>query len=437
MRVWVIKSGEPLPSDGANPRLFRTGMLARRLATEGHEVTWWSATFDHAAKRFRFPRETEVAVSPGLRLVLLHSMGYRRNVSLRRIADHRQVARAFLRRAAAEPRPDVILCAFPTIELCRAATRFGRAHGIPVALDVRDLWPDIFYDAVPGWAKPLGKAVLGRFERAVDRAARDATAILATSPTFVRWGLAHAGREATPLDRDFPLAYEETPPLPEDVARAEHFWDERGVDGKAEFVACFFGALSPRYELDALVDAARRLLAQPRPFRFVICGNGDFQDELARLAADCPNVTLPGWVGAAEIWTLMRRASVGVVPYPATVDYMANIPNKAVEYLSAGLPVVSSLPGELRALLAEEECGVTYPNHDGAALAAALLELHDDPARRARMRERSRAVFARRFRAEAVLGEMAEHLERIARAGARGAARRPVEAAMAGASRVP
>ena len=33
-----------------------------------------------------------------------------------------------------------------SIELCAAAISFGRSNGIPVVVDIRDLWPDSYID---------------------------------------------------------------------------------------------------------------------------------------------------------------------------------------------------------------------------------------------------------------------------------------------------
>src|SRR5207247_1738128 len=122
MHVWLVTVGEPLPTDGANDRLLRAGILADLLHRRGHTVVWWTSTFDHVRKRHRFDADTIRDLEPGYRLVLLHGTGYTKNVSLRRIADHRATARAFTRLAEAQDRPDVILCSLPTLELSAAAT---------------------------------------------------------------------------------------------------------------------------------------------------------------------------------------------------------------------------------------------------------------------------------------------------------------------------
>src|SRR5687768_16760322 len=139
----MVTIGEPLPTDGESVRLLRCGILSDLLVRQGHEVLWWTSTFDHTQKRHRYSDDTGVTLHDGYRLQLLHGRGYPHNISWERLADHRTLARKFSKLAADEPRPDVVLCSFPTIELSREAIRYGERTGVPVILDVRDPWPDV------------------------------------------------------------------------------------------------------------------------------------------------------------------------------------------------------------------------------------------------------------------------------------------------------
>ena len=67
MRVWLVKVGEPLPIDRM-VRPFRYGVLAQMLASEGHEVTWWTSTFDHVTKKQRYAQNQTVDVERGYRI---------------------------------------------------------------------------------------------------------------------------------------------------------------------------------------------------------------------------------------------------------------------------------------------------------------------------------------------------------------------------------
>ena len=47
MKVWLFQTSEPLPIKGDNMRLLRTGMMAEALTNRGHEVVWFTGTFNH------------------------------------------------------------------------------------------------------------------------------------------------------------------------------------------------------------------------------------------------------------------------------------------------------------------------------------------------------------------------------------------------------
>src|SRR4051794_31632102 len=120
MRVWIVTIGEPLPVSAARDRPLRSGMLAEELLARGHEVTLWASTFDHARKLHRYPADISLNPEERFQVRLLHGIAYRRNVSVRRVINHIQLARKFRRQALLEPQPDLILCSLPTIELCDA-----------------------------------------------------------------------------------------------------------------------------------------------------------------------------------------------------------------------------------------------------------------------------------------------------------------------------
>lgn len=410
MRVWLITIGEPLPTDGEGDRLLRTGLLADRLQRAGHEVVWWSSGFDHIRKQHRTPCAGQILIESGYTLRLLKSAGYRHNISLRRLLDHRQLARHFRDEAASSEIPDVILCSWPTLELCDEAVRYGKAHGIPVVLDVRDMWPDALIDVLPSLVRPLARICAWPLYRMARRACRDATAMTAITEGCLEWVRCLAGTPRGATDRAFPLAYRDRSPKEQEREAAVAFWRDRGVMADGKLTACFFGTLGRHFELDTVLDAARRLDELKVPVRFVLCGAGPELESCQRRAAELPNVVVPGWVNAAQIWTLMRLSSVGLAPYRSTWDFRMSITNKPVEYLSAGLPVISSLQGTLAQLLDQNGAGLTYRNESSEELADILQRLHAEPDSLAGMSRQARSLFERQFVADAVYDSMIDYL---------------------------
>ena len=418
MRVWLLTVGEPLPTDTGGDRTWRTGLLANQLLKRGHEVVWWSSAFDHFQRRQRLRVNRPIPVSDGLTVWHLDGVPYARNISVARIRNHRQVARNFREQAPHQPRPDVILSSLPTLELCCAAVDYGDAHGVPVALDIRDLWPDVLVDFAPRAVRGLAQGALHWMTRQLRYSTQRATALLGVTDEFVQWGLHSAQRDWRPVDRAFSMAYTGRAPSPSELERAHRAWRERGIeDGSHQFLVCFFGTLGWMFDFDTVVRAAAHLRDAAPHIRFVICGAGDRLEYLRRAASDLPNILLPGRVDASEIWWLLRRSSVGLAPYRPFGNFQHNLPNKPIEYLSAGVPIVASRLEVLARLLQKHQCGISYDPGDAQGLAQALVELsqHDD--RRLSMSRRAETLYRGHFVAERVYDDMAAHLEQLAASG--------------------
>ena len=417
MRVWLITIGEPLPIDGLEERLLRSGILAESLSRSGHHVVWWTSAFDHVRKQHRVPVDTIVTTDAGYRLRLLHSVGYRSNLSLRRIVNHRGVARKFRNLALHEPRPDIILCSWPTLELCVEAVRLGQWRGTPVVLDVRDMWPDAIADLAPSMLRPMARFALRSSYRNAREAAGGATAITGITDRVVDWAMPFTGRTRSPLDRAFPMAYLANPFSLESATKAVDFWRSFGLlAGKPRFIACFFGTIGRHFEIETIVEAARHLHRSGRDIVFVLCCDGPELSHWRKLATDCPNVILPGWVDAAKIRCLMGLSSVGLAPYYSSWDFKLSIPNKPIEYLSGHLPIVSSLQGVLAELLAENECGLTHGNGSAKDLERVLAQCYDHPVKLARMAANAGRLYRKQFNADVVYTEMQDYLIEIAHA---------------------
>ncbi len=419
MRVALVTIGEPLPiREGVHDRPLRTGYLSQLLADRGHDVTWWTSTFDHSQRRMVARDGETVRVCPGLTLRMLDGGGYPRNVSLARLRDHRTLARKFAAEVRRHPRPDIIVSSWPPVELCTAAVEYGRDAGVPVVLDVRDLWPDIFVDECPRWLRWPARMLLTPFFTEARRTSAAASAITGITPAMVEWGLRRAEREWSPSDAAFPMGYRSCVPPPDRLAEAGAFWDSLGVSVDSDArVFCFFGNLGRQFDLDPVIASARILAERRVPARFVLCGSGERLDHYRARAADLDNVRLPGWVDQARIHVLLHRSYAGIDLLPDRYDYLASINNKAIEYLSAGVPVISSPSrGVLAETLARHNCGVSCESSDPAALGALVERACASPGDWAAKARNAAAFFERELAADCVYEAFHRHLESIAAA---------------------
>lgn len=413
MRVWLVNPNEQVPTDGEHIRLGRMGHVAEELVARGHDVLWWHSTFRHALRKQRAAHDTEIKVRSNYRVRFLRSPGYRNSISLGRFWNNVQLAQRFARQAAEQTPPDLILSSLPLVELSYESVRYGETHGVPVVVDLRDMWPDMFLFHAPRWARPAGRLALAPLFRKARYACAHARALTGHTAEFVRWGLGVAGRSQTSRDRDFPHGYPKPVLTDAQWQQATDFWLRQGLKVESNIpMICFFGSIGHVLDLEPVVQAARTL-GRERDVRFVFCGTGSKLDSLRRLVHKVPNVILPGWVGVPEIQWLLRRSTAGLAPWKATPDYEATISNKVIEYWSAGVPVLTSLTrGVLVDALGRHDCGVSYGN-DAGRLHRAISQLVDQPERRQRMSDNAARLFEERFNAVKVYRDMVDHLEFI------------------------
>lgn len=409
LRIWLITVGEPLPLPGHTERLWRTGLLAHRLAERGHRITWWTSTVDHFTKRHFTARSERREVRRNLELQFLHGVLYTRNISFARWRNHRQIAEEFTRLAADAPSPDLIVCSYPTLELSAAAVRFGRERRVPVLLDVRDLWPDEMAMRLPSPLRPFSRLLFWSMYRDARYALRGADGILAISSKYLRWALGHAGRSQHGQDHVFTHGYPDRQPQPQTLSPAA-VAAELGLDPRHR-VVWFVGTFVGSIDLGTVIEAAR-LVQQELPLTFVLTGSGEKEGEWRRQAAGLGNVLFTGWVDQDRLAALASLAWAGLAAYKAGA--LMSLTNKLFEYMAYGLPILVALPGEARELVEEADCGVFYEPGSPQALCRALRKLCADEAGRDRMARNARRAFEQRYSADAVYGGMTAHLERVA-----------------------
>lgn len=415
MRVWLVRDMEPLPTDPDDRRLMRAGMLCKALAARGHEVTWFTSTFDHYAKRQRMARSGTLAVSDNYRIELLRAPGYRRNGSPFRMWHNWRFARAFLDFARhSAQRPDVIVADIPTTEAAQAAILVGRRWGVPTLLSIRDLWPDFFGHFLPPAIRPVLRLAILRFERQVAYACGNATAIIGISPRYLEWGLGKGGRERSALDGVVPLGYEPVAAASVEPGEAMARLRQLGIDPGKQLVS-FVGTWGGTCDLDPVLEAAARLQAQ-EDVQFVLAGDGDHRSRMLERIAGLPNVVAPGWLTATEIGLLLENSALGLLPYRDKAPQ--GLPNKIFEYMAYGAFQISTLRGEAEEVLTDLAAGRTVDAGDARAMADAIVESLETM-REAGARERIRGEFNARYSAAAVYADLSERIEGLAGAATR------------------
>lgn len=404
--IWILKDAEPLPLK-AGQRALRAGLLAQELGRRGHRVLWWSSTFSHHHKQRIFDGDTRRELMPNVTLLALDVGRYQRNVSLARVVHHRRLGHRLRQLAPAEPKPDVIVSALPNLDFPFQAARFAAEHRIPLIVDVRDPWPDVFADKAPSPLRPLVRLLTVTERRRAQFSLRQAKAITAVSKGFLDWALRLAARAQQPDDRVFYLGHSGFDAIGGVDVPASRVADR--LNGKLVFT--FVGTFGHSYEVELVARAAQRLQATHPQLVFVLVGDGHQRRLLEDRYGGLPNLILTGWLDTREIAAILRLSHVGLVPCRSLPN---TVPNKPFEYLAAGLPLLSSLEGEMEGLIQTHGFGISYQAGDVDGFIAAVSRMHGDRQLIETWSANARSAFATYFSAEHIYPEFAEHVERIA-----------------------
>ena len=154
-----------------------------------------------------------------------------------------------------------------------------------------------------------------------------------------------------------------------------------------------------------LIEACRLLKPRGRPFACEIIGEGPLEAALRAQIAEAgleSCVKLAGPLTQLEIVSRLAFATIFVLPCTREADgRMDNLPTVIMEAMAAGLPVISTPLGGIPEMIEHEINGELVPEHDPAAICAALERLIADPARARKFGDRGQEMAREKFSIEA------------------------------------
>ncbi len=175
------------------------------------------------------------------------------------------------------------------------------------------------------------------------------------------------------------------------------------------FLVAYLGVMAPQDGVDHLLRAAHILVHQRGrdDVAFTLVGAGDSFEDLKTLSHSLnldAHVEFTGRIPDPDVERILTTADVCVCPDPKNPLNDLSTMNKVLEYMACGRPIVAYDLREHRYSAAD---GALYaaPNHEDD-LAARIIELLDDPGRRAAMGEYNRKRFLERMAWEYSAGEL-------------------------------
>jgi colanic acid biosynthesis glycosyl transferase WcaI len=325
----------------------------------------------------------------------------RNNVTIERVAStayprhqmRRRVCNYLSYLALAVPRAlaihaDIVLAMTDPPVAGIAGAFIARMTGRPFVYNIRDLYPDM---ALGGDIVRPNRWV-DRWEEMHRRALREATRVIVLGEDMrdriVSKGVSPDRVVVIRDGASFPTSLpERNDPLVQKIRCG------------FSFVALHAGNLGFYGAWDSLLKAADILRNENIGLVFV--GDGANRAALETSAKSSPNVRFLPFFPFEQVPHVMMAGDVHIVTVRRGLEGVV-VPSKLYSILAAGRPVLAVAAGgsDAARIVSESGCGISADPDDPAAIAAAILELRDDPNRLAQMGGRAKETTAKYARVD-------------------------------------
>lgn len=262
--------------------------------------------------------------------------------------------------------------------------------GAPYVLHVQDLWPDSITGSSLVHSGPGERAVTGLLTPWLSSVYRHASAVVGIAPTMIET----LNARGVDPDRTH-LVYNWSPQEPEPAEDAA----EPSVSASPGVTVLYAGNIGDMQDLETAVKAAHQ--TRDAGVRLSLVGDGTATASLRALVETlhATNVDFRARVDSDEVLRLYRRADYALVSLKDLPAFRGTIPSKFQMALAAGLPVVSTVQGDVRRLVEQHEVGFTADSESVDSLAAAFRRAAAN--RSPKLRSNARRLYADKFSADA------------------------------------
>ncbi|HLE73702.1 MAG TPA: glycosyltransferase family 4 protein [Anaerolineales bacterium] len=365
----------------------RHAEFARHLASRGQRVTVIASSVSYLTGKERGAVQEEAAQVPGVRVL--------------RAATYRGLHRSFVHRllsfftftlssffiGLSVKDVDLVWGTTPPIFQALTAWLLARLKRVPFLLEVRDLWP-AFAVEVGVLRNP---ALIRASEWLESFLYRHADQLVVNSPGFVDHVQARGGRQIAVVPNGADAA------MFDPQANGAEFRKQYGLPADA-FVVVYAGAHGLSNDLGVVLQAAE-LLKTEEKFLIVLVGDGKDKPALQAQAADLKldNVRFVPPLPKTQMSEALAAADACLAILKPIQLYATVYPNKVFDYMAAGRPVLLAIDGVMRKVVEDGGAGVFVPPGDPQALAQAMTQLADDPAKARSLGRAGRATLQAHF----------------------------------------
>lgn len=350
------------------------GDLAAALSERGHQVSVITG-FPHypAGRVFEGYRQRWAHVSSDgpVRLVRVPSFISHSTNALGRIVNYLSFGLSALTAGRHVRGADVIYVYATPMTAAIAPSIWRWSLRTPFVLHVQDVWPESITGSnlvSQGCLSRVIAAVVTPWLRHLYRSAAATVAIAPTmSETLTSRGL--------PKERSHTVFNWGNEPGPDNGADTSVAADS----DREQCTVMYAGNIGELQDLETVVRAAAELEGEEHAFRLVVCGAGVALPRLRTLVAElgATNVEFRDRVAPDGLAALYAEADFQVVPLKDLPIFRGTVPSKFQASLAFGVPVITTVQGDVEALVRDNRLGFTAAPQNVASLGDAFRQARD------------------------------------------------------------
>jgi len=346
-----------------------------------------TTNFDHRSKTFKKERQFD----DNRTIYYIKTLQYKTNISITRFLSHLlfsiKAAIFYLKR---KDEYDLVYVTLPLNLVAFLIFPFSRQK--TKIVDVVDIWPDILPFS------PTIKAIFSPFfwlwKKIFKLSINKCDVLMTVSDSFLDESVKYFQKDIRFAKR-FYIGHTELPPA--SVAREDMLT-----------IVCL-GNIGHLYDFNTLINALSRPEIRCK-YQLYLIGDGDRKawllEQLQRLSI---KHTYFGVVyDKKELAGILNRCDIGFNGY---INTTASFSYRANTYFAARLPILNSMPGDLRTLVSKWGIGYNYTGGDAQSLAMCLSALDKDELRD--ISEKCHEFFKNEIDLKVIMGNMEPFIKSI------------------------
>ncbi len=342
---------------------IRISTLYRLLKEKGAAVELITTGFNHRTKRRHNPAQHPSDIT------FLPVPAYKKNIDFRRLYSHIVFAVRLKKYLKKLPyRPAKVYCLVPAVTAGLACNSYCKKEKIPLAVDVIDLWPESFL--ILSKHKKLLQLVTFPWKRIAEKVYRSADFLFAGSEEYARYAQQFNRKtKAVPVylgtDAEKCKALAALSPLKIEKPSGQKW-------------ICFGGMLGNSYDIDIILESFKNLSAQNKyDVKLLFIGDGQEAGKILRFKKQFGlNIEVTGFLDYAGYMKYLSCADIALNSFKKGTRVAYSY--KFNDYLSAGVPILNNVKGEMAALVTQYNIGRNF-EHSAGSLSAAMDELLGRP----------------------------------------------------------